>query len=70
MSIIRPIVIVAVLTMTDAVIVTILTISGVIVGIGLITQLIRVALLAPEEVIHTTVIFYQFQNARLTALSA
>jgi hypothetical protein len=63
-------VIVAVLTMTDAVIVTILTISGVIVGIGLITQLIRVALLAPEEVIHTTVIFYQFQNARFTALSA
>jgi hypothetical protein len=70
MPVVGPIVIVAVLTMTDAVIVATLTISSVVVGIGLITQHKRVALLAPEEVIHTSIIFYQFQNARLTALSA
>jgi hypothetical protein len=56
MSIITPVVIVAVLTMTDAVIVATLTISGFIKGVRLISQLIRVALLTPKEVIHTAVI--------------
>jgi hypothetical protein len=51
MSVVTPIVIVAVLTMTDAVIVATLAVPIIVVGTGLITQLIRVALLAIEEVI-------------------
>jgi hypothetical protein len=51
MPVVSPIVIVAVLTMTDAVIVATLAVPVIVVGIGLITQLIRVALLAVKEVI-------------------
>jgi hypothetical protein len=51
MPVVSPIVIVAVLTMPDAGIVATLAVPIIVVGIGLITQLIRVALLAVEEVI-------------------